>query len=66
MNYSKFFLLAFSFVWGILGSLILFQNKDLGIALKISTITLGLLTWVSLLFVTYKVNYNVDLNVEDK
>ena len=64
MNISKFFLMFFSLVWGTLGCVILLQSKEIGSALKYSTIALGVLTWFSLLFVTYNIKY--DVKVEDK
>ncbi len=64
MNISKFFLIFFSLIWGILGCIILLQSKEVGAALKYSTIALGVLTWFSLLFVTYNIKY--DINIEEK
>ena len=66
MNFSKFFLIFFSLVWGILGSIMLVQSKDIAMWLKISTISLGVFTWFSLLFVTYNVKYETESESETK
>lgn len=66
MNFSKFFLMFFSLVWGALGSMMLVQSKDVNLPMKISTISLGVLTWFSLLFVTYNLKYDVGLDVKKK